>query len=63
MKKKPLLSQKNVQAHLDFAKSFENWTIAYWRQVVFHMRPRSIVFAHMVVIGVGLKMERVLHIE
>ena len=34
MKKKPLLSQKSVQARLDFAKSYENWTVTYWKQVV-----------------------------
>lgn len=34
-KKKPLLSHKNIQAHLDFAKSHENWTVVHWKQVVF----------------------------
>jgi len=34
-KKKPLLSQKNIQACIDFAKSHKNLTIVDWKQVLF----------------------------
>ena len=42
-KEKPLLSHKNIQAHFDLAKSHKNWTLVDWKQVVFHMRLRSII--------------------
>lgn len=49
-KEKPLLSHKNIQAHFDLAKSHKNWTLVDWKQVVFHMRLRSIIFALTVIV-------------
>jgi len=50
-KEKPLLSHKNIKAHVDFAKPHMNWTLVDWKQVVFHMRLlRSILFAHTVIV-------------
>jgi hypothetical protein len=34
-KKKPLLSQKNIKARLDFARSHQNWTKDDWGRVIF----------------------------
>ena len=34
-KKKPLLSQKNIKARLDFAKAHQNWTADDWKRVIF----------------------------
>ena len=33
--KKPLLSQKNIKARLDFARSHEHWTKDDWERVIF----------------------------
>jgi transposase len=34
-KKKPLLSQKNIKARLDFARSHQHWTNDDWERVIF----------------------------
>lgn len=34
-KKEHIFPHKNIQAHLDFAKSHKNWTVVHWKQVVF----------------------------
>ncbi len=34
-KKKPLLSQKNIKARLEFAKSHQDWTSDDWKRVIF----------------------------
>ena len=57
-RKRPLLSKYYGKARLDFAISHQHWTVEDWKNVVWYMRPKSIVWGQMGRGGGGKGMER-----